>query len=313
MKTILSVTSKNETEEMIKYLKGQNILGNKIIITPEGSGEFVAFWRMTYRCNTSCRYCKENETSNSQEMSLSKRLETIKKIAGLTDELHLSGGEVTTVHGYEDIIRTAHLLGIRAGINTNGVLVDKLLGTSKFLDEMIVSLDYPPYYHNSNRIPTSYNQIFRNIRLLSRRHPKVIVETVVSDENYSDHFSNPEKNQFAEELLGECEISGVYYSFLMNRGRAKEFYGRSKVPVAKVHEAADLCEVYSKKYGINFSAYDGTKPFDPMLHINPFGGMSFLGSDLGNILDGTSDSILSEMCGLLEKLYNADVRVIESP
>lgn len=173
-----------------------------------------------------------------------------------------------------------------------------------------MSLDYPPDYHNSNRTPTSYYQIYRNIQQLSSHHSHVIVESVISNENYSDHFSDPERNPFAEELLKVCKIEGIRYSFLMNKGRAGGFYDRSKVLDSKFDAASKLCKGYAKKYGVDFSIYDGHKPLDLRLHLNPFGELFFSGTRLGNILDETSTSILAKVGNSLEQLYGSKVRVV---
>lgn len=92
MKQILSLVSKNELEEIKKYLKNQGMSGNTVIVTPEGAAEFIAFWRVTHGCNIGCRYCKVSSSSNSEEITLDERLGVIKKIAEITDEMDLSGG-----------------------------------------------------------------------------------------------------------------------------------------------------------------------------------------------------------------------------
>jgi len=166
---------------------------------------------------------------------------------------------------------------------------------------------FTPDFHNSNRVPTTYDRIYANITRISQRHPRVTVESVVTSEN----FSNPERSRFADDLTKGCDIFGIRFSFLMNKGRAKGFYDSLKVPAVKIDEAKELCKTYSKTYEINFSAYDGRKPFDPRLHLDPFGKITFFGKPLGNALEETSDSIFDKAISMLEELYSVKARIIE--
>jgi len=318
MRRIISVTSRKETKEIIKYLQNQDtgsqlyISEKTIIAAPDGYGGLTNLWRMTHGCNMYCKYCKTGSLSyDSEELSFSERLNILEKIAGVSDELDLTGGEVTTMPRFDDIIRVARSYGFNIRIATNGVLVEELLATADFIDQVFMSLDYPLDFHNANRIPTTYDRIYGNITRLSRRHPRVTVESVVTAENYSSHFSDPKRNRFAEGLLEACEIVGIRFSFLMNKGRAREFYDSMKVPAEKIREAIQLCKTYSSIYGIDFSGYDGSKPLDPRLHLDPFGRITFFGKSLGNALEETSDSILDKTINLLEETYSAKARIVE--
>ena len=318
MRTIISVTSKKETGEIIKYLQNQDpssplyIAGKTIVVAPDGYGGLTSLWRMTHGCNMCCKYCKTGSPlQDSKELPFSDRIKILEKISRVSDELDSTGGEVTTMPRFDDIVRIARSYGFNIRIGTNGVLVEELLATADFIDQVFVSLDHPPDFHNANRVPTTYDRIYGNIARISQRHPRVTVESVVTNENYPNHFSNPERSRFADDLTKECGIFGIRFSFLMNKGRAKGFYESLKVPAAKIHEAKELCKTYSKTHEINFSAYDGSKPFDPRLHLDPFGKITFFGKVLGNALEETPDSILGKAISLLEELYSEKARIIE--
>jgi len=159
--------------------------------------------KVTTSCNLQCSYCWYNinpqlRVSEKEEMntaSLIQLLATLK--LGSTDVIFISGGEPVLRQDIEVICQYLHETKATVNLTTNGILLDRLLCVSPYVDGYIVSLDSPDErYHNQVR--GDHARIVSNIPVLQKKRP-VCVTVTLSRENLNS----------LPDLADQCILWGV--------------------------------------------------------------------------------------------------------
>jgi len=88
------------------------------------------------RCQLDCPYCY---SKTGPELAVSEWQALVKKLAPLTKQFTLGGGEPLLYEGLGDIIETIHRLGLPVSLTTNGLLLSAKRDLVSVLDAVSVS------------------------------------------------------------------------------------------------------------------------------------------------------------------------------
>jgi len=147
---------------------------------------------VTLRCNAVCPFCSFPSLPNhviSKEMTTQQIRDIIDQIAKLgVTTLSFTGGEPTLRKDLPDLVYHAGVVhDFMNGVATNGYLMPSLLkknGGLKGLDYLLLSLDYPTAeLHDKMRGLRSFHKVIETIELANKRDKKVIISTVVMNDN----------------------------------------------------------------------------------------------------------------------------------
>lgn len=147
---------------------------------------------VTLRCNAACPFCSFPLLPNSlvaKEMSTQQIKKIINQIAKLgVTSLSFTGGEPTLRKDLPDLVYHAGVVhDFMNGVATNGYLMPSLLkqnGRLEGLDYILLSLDYPTaVLHNKMRGIKTFHKVLETIELANKRDKKVIISTVVMNDN----------------------------------------------------------------------------------------------------------------------------------
>ena len=147
---------------------------------------------VTLRCNATCGFCSFPLLPKylySKEMSTSQIKDIIDQIACLgVSALSFTGGEPTLRKDLPDLIYHAGVVhDFMNGVATNGYLMPSLFkrnGQLEGLDYILLSLDYPnAELHNKMRGIKVFDKAIETIHLANKKDIKVIISTVVMNDN----------------------------------------------------------------------------------------------------------------------------------
>lgn len=154
---------------------------------------FGAYLYLTFRCNLSCCYCdggsgRKFPEMTADELTVPEWQPILAALRAHTDVLLLSGGEPTLYPDLRGLVRVARQLGFRfISLNTNGLaLPDDLCDQ---VDALIISLDSLDRARSDRlwqRAGATGRVIATLERLAHRRHPSVMVNTVILPENLGE-------------------------------------------------------------------------------------------------------------------------------
>lgn len=143
---------------------------------------------ITSLCNMKCVYCHNEGNHEKAELSVSlikKLVETARKF-GLKS-VRLTGGEPLLHNEIIDICRAIKEVDedIQIGINTNGILIDKLLLLidKNYVDRVVVGIDYFDAEISKNScigVPSS--QILNNILKIKSKNIKVEIAKTYNED-----------------------------------------------------------------------------------------------------------------------------------
>ncbi|MFX0070258.1 MAG: radical SAM/SPASM domain-containing protein [Candidatus Hermodarchaeota archaeon] len=144
---------------------------------------------ITLRCNANCPFCSVKTLPQSyvnHEMTTEQAKYIIDQLAGIgVKSLSITGGEPTL---RKDLPELVHYMGIEHnfinGITSNGYLLPKVLPKLEGLDFILTSLDYPTAeLHNKARGLNVFDKVIESIKIANRMGIKVIISTVVMNDN----------------------------------------------------------------------------------------------------------------------------------
>ena len=150
------------------------------------------FFELTDKCNLRCRHCGSNCTG---ERNTFLSLETIEKTMKSVSErypanrimINLTGGEPMLYPDIYDVIRMARDFGFRAGMTSNGTLINYLAAhrlVEAGLDTIAISLDGIGKVHDSfRRTDGSYLSAVLGINALKHAGLEPEVITVIHKKN----------------------------------------------------------------------------------------------------------------------------------
>jgi MoaA/NifB/PqqE/SkfB family radical SAM enzyme len=110
----------------------------------------VSLW-LTRNCNLNCSFCWVKQ--DTTEIDISYYYKLIDEIARYSPRIGITGGEPLLYKGCLNLIRYIKAKDIKAGLNTNGILLKKyareLIETG--IDNISISIDGPPEIHDEIR------------------------------------------------------------------------------------------------------------------------------------------------------------------
>jgi MoaA/NifB/PqqE/SkfB family radical SAM enzyme len=172
---------------VIKYLRTFTL--NKFT---QSKIPYSAQIEVTLRCNASCSFCSFPllpKSIISKEMTTQQIKKIIDQIAKLgVTTLSFTGGEPTLRKDLPELIYHAGVVhDFMNGVATNGYLMPSLLKHNRRLeglDYILLSLDYPTAaLHNKMRGLKTFHKVIETIELANKRDKKVIISTVVMNDN----------------------------------------------------------------------------------------------------------------------------------
>ncbi len=154
---------------------------------------YSAQFELTLRCNGKCSFCSIHRlpTSFLKEKNEMTTREVKKIISDISQmgilALSFTGGEPTLRKDLPDLIYHAGVnYDFITGLATNGYLLPELFKKNdlKGLDYILLSLDYPNApLHNKMRGLKVFDRVITSIKLANERNIKVIISTVVMNDN----------------------------------------------------------------------------------------------------------------------------------
>lgn len=170
----------------------------------EAEEEKLAYIYLTNNCNQRCRHCYMyagditiNEVDSNKWIIV---LDTLKSngYKGVT----FTGGEITIYHGFDELIKHAHNIGLSVTVLSNGLLwTDKLISElHEYIDEIQISVDgYDDDSYFSVRQNHGFDKALACVKEFSKYETRVsIAVTPLFDglDRFIEHFE-----PFAKELM----------------------------------------------------------------------------------------------------------------
>jgi len=116
----------------------------------------VVSWAITYRCNFRCIFC-DIPKKPSKEVSRDEAKLVLDKLCSLgLSMLNFTGGEPCLRLDIGDLINYAKNKGLFVGLNSNGMLIPKMIKKLKHLDLISLSVEGPPSINDRIRGQGSY-------------------------------------------------------------------------------------------------------------------------------------------------------------
>ena len=161
-------------------------------------------FKITNRCNRSCRYCNYPINRNSKEMNTVQIISMINQFKKLgMRKLSISGGEPLLRSDLGEIISFSSNQNIITIITSNGDLEKNKIKELKGVDCLTLSLDGPKEIHNKLRGENSYENVIEAIEAAKIFGLTVHILTVLSKENIDK----------IEDILTLCERMKTFLSF----------------------------------------------------------------------------------------------------
>jgi MoaA/NifB/PqqE/SkfB family radical SAM enzyme len=118
---------------------------------------------VTNRCNLRCVYCSCPDHPTT-ELTAAEWCEVLAELRELgTERVAFFGGEPLLRDDLAPIVSTAHRLGIRTALTSNGTLVPLRPEVIRRLDTLVLSLDGPPEAHDGNRGAGNHREVMRAV------------------------------------------------------------------------------------------------------------------------------------------------------
>ena len=170
----------------------------KCIPSLEGSRPYRIKIQLTNLCNSRCIYCNIWKNKFSSGLTKDRIYKLIDELANLgTTEIDFTGGEALLNKDIIDFISHVTTKGMRAQLNTNGLLLNRNIAEALVLarlKKLSISLDsFDPNIHDLQRgIPGSWNKILQGINYVDFFRKKynhkmdIVIYSVVTKNNFKD-------------------------------------------------------------------------------------------------------------------------------
>lgn len=144
----------------------------------------VAF-ELTHLCNLACHYC-DRHTPLPNEMTREQILSALSDLYTMGMRyLSIDGGEPLAHKHVDEIVEHVTAMGVRAVMNTNGILVPKKLDTVRKLAKVKISLDGPAANHDLVRGKDAYRRAVRGADAAREAGVAVEFTCVVGTHNHA--------------------------------------------------------------------------------------------------------------------------------
>lgn len=145
---------------------------------------------ITSKCNMKCVYCHNEGNEKNSELNVDEIRKIIETAAGYgLVSVRLTGGEPLVHPGIEDICRMLAVeYGLKVGVNTNGILVNRLLPLvcAGIVERVIVGIDYYNYIiSKQSPIGVPSHTILENVLNVKREGGDICIDVV-----YQDNYEN---------------------------------------------------------------------------------------------------------------------------
>lgn len=131
------------------------------------------YFEITRGCNLACQSCFNNSHHRlAHELTLDEILDVNRQAYELgVFEIRYTGGECTTVEGFDTVIADARRRGFYISIGTNGVYTDEQLDwlPGCGIDWFIISVDGDQPTHDQVRGAGTFDQVLRTLNVLKRQ------------------------------------------------------------------------------------------------------------------------------------------------
>lgn len=144
-------------------------------------------WNITSKCNRNCRYCFK---FNKNDLSLDENIDILNRLVKKgVNKIGWSGGEPFIYKDFLKLLEKSKEYGIINHVNTNASLLnlDTLLEQTKYIDRIIISLDFIDDELNSlyGIGDDNYSHVSKVLKKIKKDNPSIEVQinTVVFDGN----------------------------------------------------------------------------------------------------------------------------------
>ncbi|MDH3457041.1 MAG: radical SAM protein [Gemmatimonadota bacterium] len=244
---------------------------------------------LTYRCNLKCSFCyagcncTTNPVGDDREMTTAEVQSVLQKISeeGQVPSVSFTGGEATVRRDLCELVQSAHALGLRVNLITNGTLITEARATALAaagLDSAQVSLEgvSATTHEKITQIPHSFMRAVAGVRHLKAAGIHVHTNTTINRDNLHECVRMPE---FVKRELGNTKFS---MNLVIPTGSA----ALDERLVVRYRELAPYLmaiQAESRRHGVEFMWYSPT----PMCMFNP------VARGLGNKGCAACDGLLS--------------------
>ena len=129
-------------------------------------------WELTYRCNSKCLHCYQEENNNNTDLSYEEVCSVINQLADMGALfISFTGGEVLLREDFFEIAKYARAKGFALRVFTNGILVDvDVANKLKSLNPLSVEISLyamdPKIHDEITQTPGSHEKTIHAIKLL---------------------------------------------------------------------------------------------------------------------------------------------------
>lgn len=219
------------------------------------SGPEFINWNFTYACNLNCKHCYSRADRYPRELGPLEYLRVAEQIVRAnTFSVALGGGEPLVRKDVFDIVSFLSEAGVHTLVTTNGWYVDdEVCGRlrSSGLATLYVSLDsVKPEIHDSIRGNGSYERALSCLRRALKQDLKVMLSTVLSQQNYLEIPS------FVD-LATTYGLSGIEFKKFRpsgNGNRNQLSFNLNETSVSAIHELAGVAKG-SRSLSIQFLGF----------------------------------------------------------
>lgn len=143
-------------------------------------------WEITHRCNQDCLYCGIARYPKP-ELSTKAAIDVIDRLALLgTERISFTGGEPLMREDIGYIMNYTREKGILPTLNTNGILLKKLIGSLSSVSRITISLDGPDQVYRELRQSDSCHKTIESIKLCKSKGIPVVLTMVLSQRNLNE-------------------------------------------------------------------------------------------------------------------------------
>ncbi|MBM3245431.1 MAG: radical SAM protein, partial [Candidatus Omnitrophica bacterium] len=170
----------------------------------KGASPLAVAWSLTNKCNLNCIYCGHHALDPGPELKTTEIFSIIDDLKLLgTKMISFTGGEPLLREDIKEIVDYTYKSGIRAGINTNGVLFKEKIEALNNLRSINFSLDGPEEINDFLRGKGVFKKVIESIKIALEKGMRVSIVTVLNKYNLS----------CVDYLVGLAKESGITVLF----------------------------------------------------------------------------------------------------
>lgn len=209
---------------------------DKIYQDDHSAFPFATLVDLTNGCNLNCSWCIDKYARYGKEIPTKKMLDLLEEFKGMgiLSVVYFGGGEPLMHSGIEKILRKTKELGIDYAINTNGILLDKVISIiGKTCSWTRVSWDAgdPLTYNKIHEGRDFFNHIRNNTeKLIKVANGTVGISFVVMKDNIPDICK---ATNLAKEIRCDFIQFKPEYTPLESNKRVLQYYDDALLPAIK--------------------------------------------------------------------------------